>query len=123
MTKKKQNILFIDDEQILLDVVGFFLQNRGYKVLLANSGKCALDYIHKTKKIDIIFLDLMMPELDGFDILTYLQDKNINIPVIVQSGIFANDDIEKTKTLGAADFISKPYDMQDIEDLINKYAK
>lgn len=123
MTKKKQNILFVDDEQVLLEVVGCFLQSRGYKVLLANSGKSALDYIHKKKKIDIIFLDLMMPELDGFDILTYLQDKEINIPVVVQSGICANDDIERTKTLGASDFISKPYNMQDIENLINKYVK
>jgi CheY-like chemotaxis protein len=121
MNKNNINILFVDDEEVLLEVVGFFLQNRGYKVLLANSGKTALDYIHQKKKIDIMFLDLMMPGLDGFDVLTDLQNNKIDIPVIVQSGILANDDVQKTKKLGACDFISKPYNMQDIEDLINKY--
>ena len=122
MKNKAKTILFVDDEQIILDVAEFFFKNSNHKLLLANSGKVALSCIKK-EKIDIIFLDLMMPEMDGFEVLTHLKTVKNSIPIVIQSGIFVQDDIERTKTLGAIDFVSKPYDMKDIERLIVLHSK
>ena len=123
MKLKTKTILFVDDEQIILDIAEFFFKNRGYNLYVANSGRTALNYINEKDKIDIIFLDLMMPEIDGFDILKHLQTVKNNIPIIVQSGILADEDIKRTMQLGATDFISKPYDMKDIEKLVEKHSK
>ena len=80
------------------------LKNLGHRVLLASSGEEAIDIIKNSKsKIDGIFLDLMMPKVGGFDVLTFMRDSFITIPVVVQTGLINNKDIEKAIKVASID--------------------
>lgn len=87
----KKNILFVDNDEINLAVANFILKDLGHEALLVSSGEEAIDIIKNSKSgIDGIFLDLMMFGIDGFDVLTFMRDSCITIPVVVQTG-FIND--------------------------------
>ena len=118
MTKK---ILFVDDDQGILIVGNMLLKSLGHEVSLARSGEEAIDIIRNSKsEIDCIFLDLMMPGIGGYDVLTFMRDSYITIPVVVQTGLINNKDIEKAKGLCAVDYICKPYSKEDIRAAIAK---
>ena len=121
MNNNEKRILFVDNDQINLSVGNLLLKSLGHKVLLASSGEEAIDIIKNLKSgIDGIFLDLMMPWVNGFDVLTFMRDSYITIPVVVQTGLINHKDIEKAKGLGAVDYICKPYSKEDIRAAIEK---
>jgi len=119
----KKKIFFVDDDQDVLTITELLLKGLGHEVLFANSGEKAIEIIKSTvsAKIDLMFLDLMMHGIDGFDVLEFMKNSNIQIPTIVQTGIIDNNDLKKAKNLGAIDYILKPYTREDIKRLINKY--
>ena len=121
MNNNEKRILFVDNDQINLSVGNLLLKSLGHKVLLASSGEEAIDIIKNLKSgIDGVFLDLTMPWVNGFDVLTFMRDSYITIPVVVQTGLINNKDIEKAKGLGAVDYICKPYSKEDIRAAIAK---
>lgn len=99
-----------------------------FDVLLAVDGEDALDVINNDPEIQVVFTDLVMPEMDGFELLNKLRhhkNKNIaSLPVIVMTGA-ENPEIAKQKALdlGATDFISKPFNPTDVRARANSYAK
>jgi CheY-like chemotaxis protein len=119
----KKTILLVDDENTVLVAGKLIVESLGYEALLARSGEVALEIFasNDMSKISLIFLDLMMPGVNGFKILKFARDFKIGIPIILQTGIIANDDLKMARDLGAADLISKPYSKKDIGKLINKY--
>ena len=110
------SILMVDDEPINMEVVQAYLEDAGYRNFITTSDStCAMDIIRQ-KKPDVILLDLVMPEVTGFDILEQLQsDESLAyIPVIV---LTSSDDSEtKMQCLqfGAADFLAKPVDSSEL---------
>jgi len=121
MTKK---ILFVDDDQGILIVGNMLLKSLGHEVSLARSGEEAIDIIRNSKsEIDCIFLDLMMPGIGGYDVLTFMRDSHIMIPVVVQTGLINDDDLNTAKELGAIDYICKPYSKEDVRGAITKMVE
>ena len=121
MNNNEKRILFVDNDQINLSIGNLLLKSLGHNVLLASSGEEAIGMIKNLKSgIDGIFLDLMMPWVNGFDVLTFMRDSYITIPVVVQTGLINNKDIEKAKGLCAVDYICKPYSKEDIRAAIAK---
>jgi CheY-like chemotaxis protein len=120
----KKTILFIDDDQRILNIGDMFIKRLGHKVLLVESGQKAIDILKENNGlgIDFILLDIMMPEVDGFGVLEFLKDSNIQIPVVLQTGVMDDNDLKKAKKLGAVDCITKPYTRKDVEYLIKKYS-
>lgn len=117
----RKKILFVDDDPGMLIVGSMFIKSLGYNVLLAKSGEEAINIIKNSKsEIDCIFLDLMMPGLGGFDVLTFMRDSNIIIPAVVQTGLVDDSDIKKAKELGVADYICKPYTKENVKNAIAK---
>ena len=110
----RRHILIVDDEMINREILGNLLQEN-YEVHFAENGKQALDILIKREHIySLILLDLLMPVMDGFELLDILKndDKLRTIPVIVMT---SEKDAEVTSIkLGAADFITKPYDMPEV---------
>jgi len=106
--KKKERILVADDEEIMRDVLSALLSSESYAVDLAQNGSQALEMI-RDKDYGVLLLDLMMPEMDGFQVLAELK-KMGNGPAAVVLTAFASIDraVEATK-LGAHYFISKPF--------------
>lgn len=82
------------------------LTHAGFEAKAVFNGEDGLELIKK-EKFALILLDLMMPKMDGFEVLKVLQKKNIEIPVIVLSNLRQEEDVKRVKTLGAKDFILK----------------
>jgi len=111
--KREQNkfsILVVDDEPANLKLLELILYKENYKVITAQSAKEALE-ITKTVLPDLIFLDIMMPEMDGFELCTYMKkDTRLqNIPIIFLTSKVDSESIVRGFECGAADYVTKPY--------------
>jgi two-component system KDP operon response regulator KdpE len=107
---KKKRVLVVDDHPKVLKFIEIDLKLRGFDVLSTTSGEEALDLI-KTKKPDIVLLDMIMPGIDGFKILKELRTFS-ELPVIAFSASPGNQD--GAMRLGASDFVHKPFDPDDM---------
>jgi len=120
MNENMKKILCVDDEELIRQVVGDYLEDMGYKVERAANGKEALRIFHEWKP-DLILLDLRMPEMDGKEVLAEIHKVSGEIPVIVISGTGYIKDVIETLHLGAWDYITKPVeDMAIIDYAVQK---
>lgn len=108
-------IMIIDDTTENLTLLDEIFKSEGYLVRASNSGELALLSIEK-KLPDIILLDIKMPTLDGFEVCKRLKaaEKTKRIPIIFISALDETDDKMKAFNLGATDFITKPFDRQEV---------
>ena len=106
----KLNILAIEDEKGILDLISFKLTKEGFNVSTAENGKKAWNLVN-LKLPDLILLDLMLPDIDGFDLCRLLKSNNTtkNIPIIILTAKEDESDIIAGLTLGADDYITKPF--------------
>jgi len=122
-TALNYSILVVDDEKTNLNVLNHTL-HREYVVYMAKDGKTALE-IANNYMPDLILLDIIMPDMDGYEVITTLKasEKTKDIPVIFITGLDSDEDIEKGKALGAADYISKPFSATILKEKVNKHIK
>jgi two-component system cell cycle sensor histidine kinase/response regulator CckA len=114
-------ILLIDDEKMILDVGCELLEELGYTVLSALSGREALDIFQKNSdKIDLIIMDMIMPGMDGGETFDRLRNINSNIKVLLSSGYSVNGQATKILRRGCDGFIQKPFDLNQLADKIGK---
>lgn len=110
MINDKLCILLVDDEKRMTRVIKDFLVSKNYHVLLANDGQEALDvYYENNSKIDLILLDVLMPIMDGFEVLKEIRDNNDTVPVIMLTAKVQEYDQLQGFELGADDYICKPF--------------
>ena len=102
-------ILVVDDEVINQKIIGSILKSAGYDVDIASDGVIALMQIAK-EKYDLVLSDIAMPNLDGYQMLEYMKQHNINIPLIFLSGHTSSEHEERGLKMGAAEYIKKPVD-------------
>ncbi len=108
-TNGQEKILLVEDDPVMQRVVSELLRNEHYEVDVASDGINALMNIAKTK-YDIILSDVQMPNFDGFQLLEFMNEKKINIPVVFITGS-SNHDLEiKALQMGAVEFLKKPVD-------------
>ncbi len=109
------NILIVDDNPHNLNLLSRILSEQGYKVRPAPSGKMALRSIDSTLP-DLILLDIMMPEMDGYEVCQKLKtcEKTKDIPVVFISSLNEVFDKVKAFSLGGVDYISKPFEPQEV---------
>jgi len=120
----KSKILVVDDEPDILKVVTFILKKTGYEIFSAVDGKEALKLI-KDKRPDLILLDLRLPVIDGYEVCRKVKsdDSLKAIPVLLLTASGVDSVAQKAQTLGAEDFIIKPFSKEDLLKKINKYLK
>ena len=120
---RPKTILLIDDEENLVSSITLVLERAGYKVCGFTSATEGLSYARKNSgELDIIFLDLMMPEIDGIDVLRILKhDKKLgHLPIILQTGTSDKEELEEAMALGVSAYIEKPYLPDDIVKVMQK---
>ncbi len=119
MTGKK--ILVVDDEKDIVDTIKTYLEGRGYDILEAYNGDEALAEAKKSP--DLILLDIMMPGIDGFEVLRRLRNNVITdkIPVIMLTSKRETKSIFESQNLRATDYIVKPFSLDKMLDLIDRY--
>jgi len=115
-----KRVLIVDDEQAIAKALALKLAKKGFAVELALNGAEAIDQIRKGK-FDVILLDLVMPEKDGFEVLEYLQKRKIKIPVLVASNLSQEDDLRRAEKLGAISYFIKA-DVS-LQEIINQVVK
>jgi two-component system, chemotaxis family, sensor kinase CheA len=113
-------VLVVDDDMRNIFAISSALENRKIKVLFAEDGKEALQKIKANLDIDLILMDIMMPELDGYETMKLIRQmpEHKNIPIIVLTAKAMKDDREKCLEAGASDYISKPLDVDKLISLI-----
>ena len=116
-----KRILIIEDDKSISELQKDYLEMSGYEVVCAFDGDKGLDYI-KNDTFDLIILDLMLPEKDGFDILREVSDSK-QIPILIVSA--KNEETYKIKglNLGANDYITKPFGMGELVARVNSHIK
>ena len=107
-----QRILVVDDEPRMIGFIRMNLELEGYQVLAASNGLEALDEVRKNIP-DLIILDVMMPELDGFETLRMLREFS-NVPVIMLTAKGEEDDRVYGLELGADDYVTKPFSAREV---------
>lgn len=105
------DILIVEDEESISNLIKISLTQAGYNCYTAYDGEIALEKIRKNK-YDLILLDIMLPKIDGFEIMNYI--KELKIPVIFITAISNIDNKVKGLKLGADDYITKPFDIQEL---------
>lgn len=107
---KKPLVLVVDDMPRNLQILSTILDNEGYDITFANNGKQAIDVANSALP-DLILLDVMMPEMDGFEACKILksQEKTKDIPIIFITGRSQSEDIVKGFKAGAVDYVTKPF--------------
>ena len=121
----KKKVLYIEDDETLAFLTTDNLEQH-FDVVQCNNGKTGLEAYHK-EKFDIVVLDIMMPELDGFEVATAIRQKNNEIPIIFLSAKTLKEDKIKGLKLGADDYLVKPYSIEElilkIEIFLNRSTK
>lgn len=123
MAQKK--ILIVEDEPDMRAILCGMVENAGYNVVKAEDGEKGLDMIIKEKP-DLVLLDIIMPKLNGFEVLEKIQynPQVQDIPVVILSNLGQEKEVKKGKELGAVDFIVKAdVHLTDILDKITKYTE
>ena len=119
-----QRILIVEDEEPISNLIKVNLTAEGYHCTCAFDGKAAADFIEK-EDFDLILLDIMLPEINGYELLEYI--KPLEIPVIFLTAKSAVDDRIKGLKLGADDYISKPFQVGEliarVEAVLRRYGK
>lgn len=118
---KKVKILVVDDIPLNVLLVKKMLQPLGFDTSEAEDGVVAMEKIG-AEKPDLILLDLMMPRMDGFEVLRRLRasDDTKSIPVIILSALNSNDDVARGIAMGAEDYITKPIIMDRLQSSVIK---
>ena len=119
----KKTVLVVDDEEKNLELARVILKKEGYALLYARSGSEALDMLDE-RTVDILVLDLMMPDIDGFDMLRRLNasGKNASLQTIIVSALNDAETREAVHALGAERYLAKPYDIMTLKALLKEMA-
>ena len=104
------NILLVEDDASLSTVLADYLRSKGYTVETASNGKEAWELI-LVKHYDLVISDIMMPKMNGFELLKLLRAQHITLPIIMLSAKTERDDIMLAYELGCDDYVTKPFSM------------
>ncbi len=125
MKKKLKNkrVLIVDDDERNRYALSSYLDMLEMKVITANDGESALNILRSGKTIDLILLDIMMPVMDGYEMLRLLRnDASLKeIPVIAVTARAMKGDDLKCLEAGATDYIAKPIDLKNFLSIMNKW--
>lgn len=123
LVKKIKNILLIDDDESSTSSLSLMLYEFNFNIVSLQSGHDAMSYLNKNKnKVDLIFLDMILPDMDGIEILTFIKkDKELSkIPIILQSGISGKEELTASLELGAFATLLKPFDKKSLIKILDE---
>jgi len=115
MFNTETTILIVDDDRMNLEILEVILSALGHTILKACNGAEAVSMLEQNKQIDVILLDLEMPVMNGYEVITRLKEHFIwrEIPIIVVTA--GSNEVTKTLALGANDFVTKPYNQEELK--------
>jgi len=117
-----KEVLIVEDVENLLKLQSLLLTTRGFKVHGVADGKLALDYV-MNKKPDLVLLDIMLPEIDGFEVCRQIKSEasTKGIPVIMVSSKTSKEDLAKAEQVGADWYITKPFKAAMLIETVQRF--
>ena len=116
-----ETVLFVDDEDMIIEVAEEMFEQLGYKLLIARSGKEAIETYEKNKElIDIVLLDMIMPDMSGSDTYDRMKEFNPDIKVLLASGYSINGQATEIMDRGCSGFIQKPFKMKELSQKLRE---
>jgi DNA-binding NtrC family response regulator len=118
---EKRKVLIVDDDRDIVTIVSTILSGRGWDIKAAYNGREALEAVTSSKP-DIILLDIMMPEMNGIEVLKRIKKIDIDARIIM---ITAFGDVESyldSMELGAYEYINKPFETDELLEMIDRVA-
>ncbi|MBS1261964.1 MAG: Regulatory protein AtoC [Calditrichaeota bacterium] len=116
-THSRGRILIVDDEPDICDFLATFFELKGYETKMATSGRDALDALRPFNP-HVILLDVRMPEMDGLETLRRIRDVDESVGVIMVTAVHEVNIGREALALGAADFVTKPIDLEYLETTV-----
>jgi len=118
-----RRVLLVDDDLRNLLALTPVLESWGIVVAAAGDGREALETLHEDRLFDIIFMDLMMPELDGFETISRIKSDNAlaKIPIVALTAKTAAEDRQRARASGACDFLAKPVEATELKRVLDQY--
>ena len=112
-----KKILVVDDEPAVCDMLKKFLALKGYEAIIALSGKEAIEKLEREKP-DAVFLDIIMPGMDGEEVLKKIRESDKNIGIVMITALRDMPSAERCLELGANDYITKPFSLSYLEKVL-----
>ncbi|HBE72922.1 MAG TPA: hypothetical protein DDW31_02330 [candidate division Zixibacteria bacterium] len=108
-----KNVLIVDDEKSFLSLLeeGFKASRQDFKVSTAENGRQAVEHL-RSNQVDLVVTDIKMPQMDGFELLSYLKESHPNVPVILMTAFGTHDIEERLRAMGASQYLEKPLDFE-----------
>lgn len=118
------SILLIEDDDLAAELIRFIVTRLGHTLIWAADGDSGRRHI-KESKPDIIMLDLMLPFIDGFDLLSEIraQPETAKTPVLVLTGKTREEDIQRVLAAGASDYLAKPFQPAELSNRLGRLIK
>lgn len=114
-------VLIVDDEPEVARVLERILKFNGFEVIRAQNGQTALElFLNNRDSIDLVLLDKRMPGMGGDEILSAIRAVDRKVPIIMLSGLVDQQEREESLKLGCTDFLTKPIELQQLIDQINR---
>lgn len=122
MSDSRKKVMIVDDDQSIIEILSDMMAIFGHEYVTARDGVEALDVLKK-HAIDIVITDMMMPNMDGMELLKYINANYPNIKVMVVTGYDRTFTYTDVIRAGASDFISKPFNTDELEAKINRIVR
>jgi len=119
--KDSITILIVDDEYMVVNVLEKILMKKGFNVRTARNGQAAKEFLY-SEPIDVILSDIIMPDMDGFELLQYVKEIFPAVPVIMMTGKGDADMVRKATQLGADEYITKPIKGDELSLVIERIS-
>ena len=112
-------MLICDDDSMTLRILEFQFKKDGFDILKAVTGKDAQKMLAENKDIDVLVTDVYMPSVNGMELLTYVRKTlHSDMPVVVISRVNVEENIRYARELGANDYLTKPFDLEDVSNRV-----
>jgi CheY-like chemotaxis protein len=121
---KGRTVLVVDDDVRNIFAMSSVLENRGLRVLYAENGKDGIETLAKNPNVDVVLMDLMMPEMDGYETMRAIRNdpKHKSLPIIAVTAKALKEDRDKCLAAGASGYLPKPVDIEKLFELIGLWA-
>lgn len=116
-------ILIAEDDNINFLLIEKIVKSFNFKIIRAKDGAEAVELCRTNNEIDLVLMDIKMPNLNGYEAFIEIRKFNATIPIIAQTSYTFEDELNKIKKLGFTDFISKPIDKEKLYEIIKRYIK
>ncbi len=121
MDRLKITILVVEDDVVSYKLIEASLKTSQLNLLHATNGSQAISYFETNNDIQLVLLDIQLPGVNGYEVLSHIKKVNPTLPVIAQTAYSMSDDREKCLNAGCDDYISKPINIAKLRELVQKY--